>query len=115
MVLVTLMIIGMVKELLADMKRYKTDKLSNALPTQLLTGKLLEKSQLNSSYKRQGSKQAANMAELARQEHLSQMQKLETRTVRTDELKVGDIIKVMDDEIIPADCFILASGSTLAS
>ena len=43
------------------------------------------------------------------------MQRLETRAVRTDELRVGDVIKVMDDEVIPADCFILASGSTLES
>jgi phospholipid-transporting ATPase len=43
------------------------------------------------------------------------MSKLEAVTVRTDMLKVGDIIKVMDDEIIPADCFILASGSSLES
>lgn len=43
------------------------------------------------------------------------MQQLETRTVRTDELRVGDIIKVLDDEVIPADCFVLASGSTLES
>ena len=31
----------------------------------------------------------------------------------TDQLKVGDIIKVKDDEIIPADCFVMASGSSL--
>jgi len=43
------------------------------------------------------------------------MNKLETKTVKTEQLKVGDIIKVMDDEIIPADCFILCSGSTLES
>ena len=35
--------------------------------------------------------------------------------MRTDQLKVGDIIKVLDDEIIPADCFVLASGSSLES
>lgn len=43
------------------------------------------------------------------------MNQLETNTVQTDQIKVGDIIKVMDDEVIPADCFILASGSTLES
>ena len=43
------------------------------------------------------------------------MHRLDWRTVRTDELKVGDIIKVMDDEVIPADCFIMASGSSLES
>ena len=29
--------------------------------------------------------------------------------VRTDELRVGDIIEIMDDEIVPADCFLLKS------
>ena len=46
---------------------------------------------------------------------LSEWSSLETKTVRTDQLKVGDIIKVHDDEIIPADCFVLASGSSLES
>lgn len=46
---------------------------------------------------------------------LSDWSSLETVTVRTDQLKVGDIIKVQDDEIIPADCFVLASGSSLES
>lgn len=32
-VLIILILIGVIKELLADMKRYKTDKLSNAVPT----------------------------------------------------------------------------------
>lgn len=38
---------------------------------------------------------------------------LEMKTVRAEDLKVGDIILVKDDEIVPADCFILASGSSL--
>ena len=97
------------------MKRFKTDKLSNALPTQLLTGTLLDKSQADSSHARPPQLDEDGATERKRQKALDKMQKLETRTVRTDELKVGDIIKVMDDEIIPADCFILASGSTLES
>jgi len=48
-------------------------------------------------------------------QRLVNMNRLESKTVRTDQLKVGDIIKVMDDQIIPADCFILASGSSLES
>ena len=36
--------------------------------------------------------------------------RLDHKIVRTEELKVGDIIKVMDDEIVPADCFLLTSG-----
>ena len=39
MVLGVLILIGMIKELVADLKRYKTDKASNALPTRRLTGK----------------------------------------------------------------------------
>ena len=38
-----LVLIGMGKELVADVKRYKTDKASNKLPTQLVTGRLLDK------------------------------------------------------------------------
>lgn len=37
---------------------------------------------------------------------------LETRTIRSDEVKVGDIIKVLDDQIVPADCFLLTSGTS---
>ena len=117
-VLIVLILIGMLKELLADLKRYKTDKLSNALPTQLVTGKLLDhpnhskRAGLERRQSTTGNQDERRKAELSR---LSQMQMLETRTVRADELKVGDIIKVYDDEVIPADCFILASGSSLES
>jgi len=41
-VLLTLIFIGMLKEFLADLKRYRTDKASNASETQLLTGKLVD-------------------------------------------------------------------------
>ena len=40
-VMVALVLIGMVKELLADMKRYKTDKDSNSMPAHLVTGRML--------------------------------------------------------------------------
>lgn len=43
-VLTTLILIGMVKEFLADLKRYKTDKESNSMPTQLVTGRFCESS-----------------------------------------------------------------------
>ena len=36
---------------------------------------------------------------------------LVTKEMRSDEIVVGDIIKVMDDEIVPADCFVLTSGN----
>ena len=51
MVLVTLILIGMIKEFVADFKRYRTDRASNSAPTQLITGKLAAndvKSQTNS-------------------------------------------------------------------
>ena len=38
--LLTLIFIGMLKEFLADYKRYKTDKISNSNPVQRLTGKI---------------------------------------------------------------------------
>ena len=40
-VLLLLIFIGVLKEGLADYKRYKTDKGSNATPTQILTGNML--------------------------------------------------------------------------
>lgn len=54
-----------------------------------------------------------SMDYMKKMECLARMNQLETRTIRTDELKVGDIIKVKDDETIPADCFVMASGSSL--
>ena len=39
-VLATLIFIGMLKEFLADYKRYKTDKASNSAATQLVTGEI---------------------------------------------------------------------------
>ena len=42
-VLTTLILIGVIKELMADLKRYKTDRASNAQPTQLVTGELTDK------------------------------------------------------------------------
>lgn len=44
--LLTLIFIGMLKEFLADYKRYKTDKISNSNPVQLLTG------QIDTTYRR---------------------------------------------------------------
>ena len=45
-VLFILILIGVVKEGVADHKRYKTDKTSNALPTEIVTGKLKDASQV---------------------------------------------------------------------
>ena len=41
-VLSTLILIGIVKEFLADLKRYRTDNESNSMPTQLITGRFCE-------------------------------------------------------------------------
>ena len=43
MILGTLITIGMIKELYADLKRYKTDRASNAMPTRLVTGAISDK------------------------------------------------------------------------
>ena len=40
--LTTLILIGMVKEFLADLKRFKTDNESNSMPTHLVTGRFSE-------------------------------------------------------------------------
>ena len=50
-VLMLLILIGMLKEGLADYKRYKTDKGSNATPTQILTGNVVASQEKNSSRK----------------------------------------------------------------
>lgn len=52
-VLILLIFIGMLKEGLSDWKRYKTDRLSNALPTQRLTGKVLKTELRRGSLKKQ--------------------------------------------------------------
>ena len=36
-------------------------------------------------------------------------------SVQTQQLQVGDLIRIKDDEIIPADCVVLASYSNEAS
>jgi magnesium-transporting ATPase (P-type) len=113
-VLLTLIFIGILKEFLADLKRYRGDKASNASQTQLLTGKILAVTPMRSAPCI--SPDAGGNLEFAQKiMRLAKMNRLETQTVRTDQIKVGDIIKVMDDQIIPADCFILASGSSLES
>lgn len=47
------------------------------------------------------------MTETDQEEHDST--KYEIIQCRTDELVVGDIIRVEDDKFVPADCFLLAS------
>ena len=113
LILATLILIGMGKELMADCKRYRTDKKSNALPIQLVTGRRGQPKTVNKSHSECFDDISAQFQ--SRLSQLFEWSSLETRTVRTDELKVGDIIKVYDDEIIPADCFVLASGSSLES
>ena len=57
-VLMILVLIGMGKELVADLKRYKTDKTSNQLPTQLVTGRLLDKKPQRRTSRPEGSNEA---------------------------------------------------------
>ena len=105
--------LGMAKEFLADYKRYKMDKTSNGLPTRRLNGGLSKATKdnrfikQNSSFKNES--QSINIS-LDKTVNLSDHYRLACDEVRTDELMVGDIIKVMDDEIVPADCFLLTSG-----
>jgi magnesium-transporting ATPase (P-type) len=64
----------MLKEAIADYKRYKQDKKANAMTVRKVTG--LE------------------------QEHV---------TIRSDEVKVGDVIEMHDGDTIPADCLLLTT------
>ena len=50
LILATLILIGMGKELMADIKRYRTDKKSNALPIQLVTGRRGQPKTTNKSH-----------------------------------------------------------------
>ena len=106
--------LGMAKEFLADYKRYKMDKTSNALPTRRLNGELRKATKDNRFIKQSSSSikvshESINIS-LDKTVNLSDHYRLACDEVRTDELMVGDIIKVMDDEIVPADCFLLTSG-----
>ena len=69
-------LLGMLKEGLADIRRWREDRITNA---RLYT--ILENSQ-----------------------DLSQKKK-----VRSDELRVGDLLEIQDDETIPADCLLIAT------
>jgi P-type E1-E2 ATPase len=69
-------LLGMLRELLADLKRWREDRRTNAR-----------------KYVR------VNRANLT-----------DKSTVRSDELRVGDIIELNDDQTIPADCMLLKSN-----
>ena len=117
--------LGMAKEFIADYKRYKMDKESNASPARVLNGNLNSPTEDSRQRKREptifdiGLSPSINSISNVnislgnkgcdRGDHY----RLDHKTVRTEELKVGDIIKVMDDEIVPADCFLLTSGISL--
>lgn len=87
---IVLLLLGMLKEGLADFKRYRTDYASNSMPTEILTGKVLDNKPLE-------RKKTSNLAQSGRMDKLNQLSRLETKTVRTEQLRVGDIIKVSDD------------------
>ena len=115
--------LGMMKEFIADYKRYKMDKTANGMPTRVLNG-LLNKATEDSRQRRSESREQAKRLRQGSAESpggvnitidkgsldLGDHYRLDCEEVRTDELRVGDIIKVMDDEVVPADCFLLASG-----
>ena len=105
--------LGMVKEFMADYKRYKMDKTANGMPTRRLNGELSKATKDNRNIRNSDSRKnesgSINIS-LDKTMNLSDHYRLSCDEVRTDELMVGDIIKVMDDEIVPADCFLLTSG-----
>ena len=74
-----IMLIGVTKEFIGELKRYKDDKVVNATPVK----RLITPSSPNKS------------AELGTE-----------KTVLAD-VKVGDIIKIDDNEQVPADCILL--------
>ena len=77
--LLFMVMIGMIKEILADLKRHQNDKIQNGL----LLKRLLS----------------------------SGSGTVEEVDIRSDQISVGDIIRIYDDQTIPADCAILASYS----
>ena len=76
--LMYVVILGMVKEFIADYKRYQNDKKENNYPSTRL---ILE----NGQWKE--------------------------KDIPTHMVAVGDILRIRDDQIIPADCVVLASHS----
>ena len=68
--------VGMLKEFLADYKRYKSDKKTNSQPASIIV-------QNGDSFS--------------------------SRVVRTEELRVGDVVEVKDGDIVPADLVLLTT------
>ena len=83
-VLAILILIGMVKEGLADYKRHKTDKLSNAQPAHLITGKFLDKNDSTSKELKIEGIDDADEATKKQLDRVAQMNRLETKTVETE-------------------------------
>eukprot|EP00351_Strombidinopsis_sp_SopsisLIS2011_P000870 CAMPEP_0116873650 /NCGR_PEP_ID=MMETSP0463-20121206/4880_1 /TAXON_ID=181622 /ORGANISM="Strombidinopsis sp, Strain SopsisLIS2011" /LENGTH=109 /DNA_ID=CAMNT_0004516043 /DNA_START=332 /DNA_END=661 /DNA_ORIENTATION=- len=79
--------IGMLKEYLADSKRKKQDKILNAIP--------VKRAKLGSNVNGETKKGSLGM---------------DCDIIRTDELKVGDLIIIDDDGYIPADCVLVKSA-----
>ena len=125
-----LIFLGVLKEGLADYKRYKIDKTTNAAPVHRLTGrtipsktnKFLNRSRTDINFTREASKDAGmftgssglkqssnKVASLVEEESLKGVVEYEVEVCRTEQLMVGDIIRVDDDCAVPADCFLLAS------
>ena len=68
--------VGMLKEFLADYKRYKSDKKTNSQPASII---------------------------------VHNGDSFSSRVVRTEELRVGDVVEVKDGDIIPADLVLLTT------
>lgn len=75
--------LGMVKEAIADLKRYLQDRQVNNLPVKKVTGPPLDGAQVP-----------------------------QIKQISTASVQVGDIIAVQDDETVPADCILLSTDPT---
>lgn len=79
--------VGMTKEFLADNKRKKQDKKVNAIP--------VKRANLGTKNSNHEENKTVNIS---------------TTDIRTDDLKVGDLIIIDDDGFVPADCCLVASA-----
>ena len=129
--LTILILLGVLKEGLADYKRYKIDKITNALPVNRITGRLTAELESNHTPNHgevsgrsgidfsspsplatiKNSNNKVGVAIIEKDEFVDPRMYYHyvTEMCRTEDLVVGDIIRVDDDHPVPADCLLLAS------
>jgi phospholipid-translocating ATPase len=101
--LTILVLLGILKEGLADYKRHKIDKQTNAQPAMRLTGRRNGAGEASSP-----TKSPTKKNKIIAEEEIN-VTLYEVEKCKTEDLLVGDIIRVDDDQPVPADCFLLAS------